>query len=136
MAISWDASLLMGIPELDEQHRELFAQLDALVDAVRRGSSRDEVGRTLAFLREYVRAHFGREEALMAAVDYPALAAHRAEHAGFERDLEALVAEHARDGASPSLVLRVSRQLSGWLREHVLLSDRAIATHLQGRRSG
>ncbi len=112
MALSWDPSLVMGVPAVDEQHEQLFARLDALLLAIRRGSSRDEIGQTLAFLSEYVRTHFAAEEAMMRESSYPAYDAHKAEHDAFRRELAALEAEHARNGPSPSLILRVNGRVT------------------------
>ncbi len=131
--MQWDETLALGVPELDEQHREILRRLDALVHAIRRGSSRDEVGRTLAFLREHVATHFTAEEALMQAVGFPGLPPHQEEHDGFVRDLRALEAEHQNQGASPRLVVRVSGHVTAWLREHLFQSDRAVAEFLQAR---
>ncbi len=133
MALTWDTTLTMGVPALDEPHQELFRRLDALLEAIRRGSSRDEVGRTLAFLRDYVRTHFAEEEALMGETGYAGLADHKAQHDAFARDLAALEAEHRRNGPSPSLILRVKARVSSWLRDHIHRIDRALAEHLRAR---
>jgi hemerythrin len=133
MALTWDTTLVMGVPELDEQHQELFERLDGLLNAIRRGSSRDEVGRTLAFLCVYAQTHFAAEEALMRETGYPALADHKAQHDGFSDALAALAAEHRRDGPSPSLILRVNARVSTWLRDHIYRVDRALAEHLRAR---
>lgn len=133
MAMTWDPSLLTGVVDLDRQHREIFLRLDALIDAIRRGCSRDEVGRTLAFLASYVVDHFAAEEALWDEVGYPGAERHRAEHTRFAQDLAALVSEHRRDGATPSLIVRVNGWLTGWLREHIGRSDREAAAFFRTR---
>ncbi len=132
MAIVWDPTLKTGVPEIDAQHEELFRRLDALLEAIRGGRSRDEVGRTLAFLDDYAGHHFGTEEALMEARGYPALADHRAEHESFRADLRALEAEFLRDGPSASLIIRVNTHVTGWLRSHIYRTDRAMAGFLTG----
>jgi len=133
MALTWDDTLVMGIPELDAQHRELFARIDALLEAIRGGSSRQEVARTLGFLDDYAREHFEAEEALMRDAAFPGLAAHEREHAELVRDLAELAAEHRRDGPSPSLILRVNRRVVDWLRHHIYRTDRELAAFLQHR---
>ena len=131
MAIAFDESLVTGVPELDRQHRELFVRLDALLEAVRRGSSRQEVSHTLGFLRQYVATHFADEEALMRQVAFPLEDGHVAEHAAFTRDLAALEAEHRRDGASPGLIVRVNVWLTAWLRAHIYDADRRIGEYVR-----
>jgi hemerythrin len=133
MVIRWDPALVMGVPEIDRQHKEIFLRLDALLQAIRGGSSREEVGRTLAFLREHVATHFKAEEALMREAAFPGTATHRVEHERFASDLDLLAKEHSRDGASPSLVLRVSGRVSEWLREHIHRADRELAGYLRAR---
>ena len=133
MAIRWDPTLAMGVPEIDRQHKEIFARIDALVYAIRAGSSRDEVGQTISFLRDYVVTHFRAEEGLMRDASFPGFSTHHAEHQRFVRDLTVLVAEHARDGASPSLILRVNSRVSEWLRDHILRADRDLAGFLAAR---
>ena len=133
MALTWDTTLVMGVPELDQQHQELFQRLDALLHAIRGGSSRDEGGRTLAFLCVYVRTHFAEEEELMRESGYPSLPDHKAQHDHFAGDLAALEAEHRRNGPSPSLILRVNARVSTWLRDHIYRVDRAFAEHLRAR---
>ena len=131
MSIAWDPTLLVGIPEIDGQHQELFRRLDALHEAIRGGRSREEVGRTLAFLHDYAVQHFGAEEALMIDRGYPDLADHRAEHVAFVAELEALEGEYRRDGPTASLIIRVNTQLTGWLRSHIYRTDRALVSFLR-----
>jgi len=131
VAITWDPALLVGIPEIDGQHQELFRRLDGLHEAIRAGRSREEVGRTLAFLHDYALQHFAAEEALMTSRDYPALADHRGEHQGFTAELGALEAEYRRDGPTASLIIRVSTQLTGWLAGHINRTDRALVEYLK-----
>ncbi len=136
MAIAWDPDLLVGIPEIDEQHQELFRRLDALHEAIRSGRSREEVGRTLAFLRGYAVEHFGAEEALMIQRAYPDLTDHRAEHAAFVGEIAALETEYQRDGPTASLIIRVNTQLTGWLRSHIYRTDKALVAYLRAAPAG
>jgi hemerythrin len=133
MAIQWDPALAMGVPDIDRQHEEIFFRFDSLLQAIRGGSSREEVGRTLAFLSDYIATHFRSEEDLMREAGFPSLTAHRAEHERFSRDLTLLAAEHSRDGASPSLILRVQSRVSEWLCEHIHRADRELAGFLRAR---
>jgi hemerythrin len=131
MALSWDVSLLLRVPEIDAQHQELFGRLDALLDAIRAGNSRDVIGQTLTYLCEYVIRHFAAEENLMAERGYPKLPDHRTEHHAFAAELRELQAEFDRNGPSASLIIRVNTQLASWLRSHVMRTDRALADFLR-----
>ncbi|GEJ55707.1 bacteriohemerythrin [Anaeromyxobacter diazotrophicus] len=134
MAVSWDPTLSTGVPAIDGQHEQLFLHVDALLQAIRSGRSREEVGRTLAFLADYVQTHFTAEEALMRASAYPGYAEHHAEHEGFSRDLATLEEDHRRNGPSAGLILRVNARVTSWLREHIHRVDRPLAEHLRAAR--
>lgn len=133
MAFAWTPELAVGVEQIDEQHRELFRRAGALFVASRDGSGPLAVVRTLAFLGEYVVAHFADEEALMRDVGYPDLAAHAAEHAGFLARFQRLRAGFARGGADADLADDVEREVSAWLRQHVSGSDRSIGEHVRAR---
>ena len=136
MEFAWDHALATGIPDVDRQHQEIFGRAEALVLAIRRGSSRAEVGETLRFLEHHVETHFRDEEALMRAVGFPQLEPHLREHQEFLRDVAALGSEHRRDGASPGLILRVTGRVSSWLKSHIGESDRRLAEFVRARSGG
>lgn len=133
MAITWDPTLVLGVPFIDAQHEELFRRLDALIASIRGGRSREEVAHTLEFLGAYSREHFSAEEALMAEKGYPGIVDHRAEHERFGAELRALLAEYGRDGATASLIIRVNTQLTSWLRTHIYRTDRALVDFLHAK---
>ena len=43
-------------------------------------------------------------------------------------------AEFLRDGPTPSLIIRVNTQLTGWLRSHIYRTDRSMADFLTGKK--
>lgn len=135
MAISWDPTLALGVPEIDGQHLELFTRLDAMLEAARSGRTAEEVGRLLGFLGDYVNDHFGAEEALMTVNQYPGYEAHKAEHERFVADFGALLREYLADGASLLLVVRVNARVTEWLRDHIYRTDKALAQFLTAPRA-
>lgn len=133
MTIRWRAALAVGHPELDRQHRELFARAQRLVDALARGD-RAEVERQLEFLGGYVLEHFTAEEQVMSASGYPGRGVHKAEHDRFVRDYRALRALVARHGPVPALAVKARTWLGDWLDRHVSGSDQRLGTHLATER--
>jgi len=136
MELSWDPALATGIAEVDRQHQEIFRRAEALVLAIGRGSSRDEVGATLRFLEEHVETHFRDEEALMRKVGFPLLETHQREHQAFFREVAEFSSEHRRDGASPSLILRVAGRIGSWLKDHIGDADRRLAEFVRAQGRG
>ena len=128
-----DGLHVLDVAEIDREHQELHLRVEALVHAIRRGSSRDEVGRTLGYLQKYADTHLTGEDALMRQVGFPDLERHRAEHEDFLRTLAALKAEHEAAGPSPSLILRVSTCIRSWVRDHAFRADRQLLEYLRAR---
>ena len=59
--MKWSEKLFgTGIPEVDEQHKELFSRVNALLDACSRGDGAAAVRSTLEFLEGYMEQHFAR----------------------------------------------------------------------------
>lgn len=132
--IQWTQDLATGIERIDEQHRELYARIDALHDAMRAGRL-EEVPAVLEYLGRYATEHFATEEAHMAAEGYPGLELHRAAHlafvAEFERQRAACQASrHARP------VVELSGWLADWLRDHVRRVDGELARFLRAAPRG
>jgi len=128
--MEWRSEYEIGVERIDEQHRELFSRLARLVETFRAGR-RAEVGATLAFLRTYVVEHFDAEQAEMAAVRYPAAAAHSAAHARFVNDLVAIESHHAGDPTSPWVATNLAIDLARWLRDHILGMDQELGRFLR-----
>ena len=134
MAIAWDPSLAIGVDPIAAQHRELFHRIDRLLEASRSHTTSSEVGSMLEFLAAYVREHFKTEEALMEAIGYPGAADHRAEHLAVARELVDLRAQHAAEGGSALLVVRVTSRATSWLREHIYRADKQLGKFAAERR--
>ena len=134
MLLEFDPVLLVGIDDIDEQHRELFRRIGQLLEASRSRRSGEEVVRLLEFLGDYVVHHFAAEERSMELAGYPGLDGQRAEHRQFMRELEVLRHELKTEGPTNLFVIRVGNRVTAWLREHIYRTDRAYGEWLRGRR--
>ncbi len=130
MALQWTEALALGVPEIDRQHQELFRRVESLVEAVLH-KDRTEVVRLVAFLDEYVIAHFGAEEELMRSRRYPGYAVHKAEHDRFLADLSELDRDLRATGPTQRLTTRIHRQVCDWLRDHIYLTDTSLGHWLK-----
>jgi hemerythrin len=124
---TWHEGLAVGDPEIDGQHRELFAQADRLSAAMRSGDSSAEVPAQIDALVEYCRDHFRREEALMQALAYPFQSLHKGGHRTFERQLKAIQEKSALKGSTALLALQLSALMRGWLIDHIGTEDLKLA---------
>jgi len=63
----WKEKYELGVPLIDEQHKELFKRVESFMQVLRMASSWedkvDKVNETLDFMNTYVVEHFRDEEA-------------------------------------------------------------------------
>ena len=90
---AWKDSYGIGVPEIDVQHRRLFALADELHEALNKGRGKDVLQEVLRRLVEYTQAHFATEERLMQRCGYPDIPAHKAQHEEFVRKVSLLERE-------------------------------------------
>lgn len=133
MSISWKPELETGVLEIDDQHRSIFVKVNAMMEAVQARQGKEEVGKMLDFLGDYVVTHFAAEEKFMAERQYPNLAAHRAIHLLFMNDFQILKNQFERDGATAALVTSVQRQVVNWLFEHIRGTDKVMVAHVRNQ---
>ncbi|MGC3999310.1 MAG: bacteriohemerythrin [Anaeromyxobacter sp.] len=134
MPIHWNAQLAVGVEDIDQQHRELFGRINALLAALSEHQGKDELDGLVTYLQAYVDEHFRAEERLMKTSGFPERVAHCGEHAVFEKECVALAAALREEGPASHLAVRASRILVDWLRQHVLTRDRALGAYLTGSR--
>lgn len=133
MSFQWTEDLRTGIEDIDAQHQELIARVNALVDACTQEKGRDDIGRFLGYLGEYVAFHFAAEEREMAGSGYPGRAAHEEEHRQFRKTVGDLGREFGHHGANISIVLMTMHSACDWLVRHIKQTDRELARYLAGR---
>lgn len=125
----WTDSLLCGIPAMDEQHRELFLQLDILRD----GRDKHQVAKVLWFLSDYLIKHFADEEMLQLKSGYPRTARHRGIHADFIKTVTDMRKKLEQSSDSRQVALEINRAVCGWLREHILTEDKEFGRYFIAR---
>jgi hemerythrin len=57
--MEWSENLSVGINEIDEQHKKLVSQINALHDGMRSGQGKDTLEKTLGELADYTRSCIG-----------------------------------------------------------------------------
>jgi hemerythrin len=131
MALKWDSSLSVGVKLIDDQHQELFRQVNGLLDALMKNQAKEELGKLLGFLGKYTVDHFGAEEKLMAQYKYPDAPAHKKQHADFVAAFLKLKAEFDARGATPTVSITLNKFVCQWLRDHIGGSDTALGKFLK-----
>lgn len=133
MTIEWnDERFATGIEEIDEQHKELFRQINRLTDSLERNpNGKAEAGNFLYFLEDYVKAHFGCEEGIMERTHCAACPRNAKEHGHFLKAFQEIRHAFDREGISPSFVQRIHKEVVDWIQGHIANVDvelRTVAT--------
>jgi hemerythrin len=126
--VVWSDALLIGEAGIDAQHRRLVELIARVPD--------NETPADAALLPEvlaYATHHFGEEEAFMARVAYPGLAAHRVEHQVLTRTLLAYKREYD-DGEMD--LYNLKHFLFRWVRDHIMEVDQRVGHYLKAQRLG
>ena len=126
--VSWDQSYSVKVAKCDEDHKKLFALLNALHDAMKAGKASHAIEQTVKDLADYTKYHFSREEMLLRQTDYPELAAHQAQHQNFVKKVEDFQAELKAGDHSQSI--SVADFIKDWLVNHIQQTDRQYSAHL------
>ena len=83
--LQWNPDYTVGSDSLDDQHRQILAQCNALADCMDETSEagRAEFDRRFQSLMALAQEHFATEEALLTGSGYPALEEHQNERDEF-----------------------------------------------------
>jgi len=133
MIFSWTEDLATGVAEIDGQHKELFSRVNGLLEACNQKKGKEEIGRFLGFLEDYVIQHFTAEEKKMTELSYPGLSGHKAEHLEFTKKIVTIKKEFLEFGAEIHVVLMSVRASGDWLVSHIKKTDKAMAEFLRSK---
>ncbi len=126
--IDWTTANEVGVREVDEQHKRLFAILNRLHASVVEGKEQGELYAIMDELIEYTVYHFDTEERLYRENDYPGYADHKAIH----DDLTATVVDlqlKLHDG-SATLSFELLDFLNHWLMDHTISQLNTTLQHM------
>jgi hemerythrin len=125
----WSSVHAVYLPEVDEEHRELFRMGEELHQAVLTLADRKVIRAMFRVLVDTITAHFEHEERMMEASAYPGLEWHRRQHRGATQAVLAIMRKLQRGDADAAKELLVF--LAGWLEDHTSVTDRMMAAYLR-----
>jgi len=130
-AFRWTEMYKVNIEVLDRQHQGLFDTVNELNSALASGDGEAVTAPILRKLVEYAQTHFTTEEALMRKYNFCGLVAHKTEHDEFVEKVGRFLREHKEGKAGVPVALLMF--LQSWLREHILVTDKAYSSFLNAR---
>ena len=131
MSYHWTEDLSVGITEIDDQHKELFRQVDNLIHAMNTGKGRDEVINIIGFLETHITDHFGLEEKQMLVLNYPLFPAHKAHHTTFITEFWAMKKNFEENGATCAFTAHLNVMLNDWIKNHVCVVDKELGKFIK-----
>lgn len=118
---------LIGIKEIDDEHRKLFQIINEASDAVKdNGSSIDAVINLVKQLKDYAATHFSHEEAYMEKTGDSELAEQKIEHRWFADKINGYDIDRLNDDNCRQIADEILNFATRWLYHHILGSDTMI----------
>lgn len=118
----WNDEYLLGIKEIDSQHKIFVATLTELYEAIYSGKAANILNETFKKLTDYAKHHFATEEKYFDKFKYEGAEEHKNEHKKFKEKINSLAKEIETDKTKISFEL--IDFLEDWLVEHVSTMDK------------
>ncbi len=134
MSLEWTDDLVLGIEEIDLQHRVMFDHFNQLSLACH-GSASEELLKHLDALETLISLHFETEERLMVEWDYPAIEIQRSEHEQFARSIGEVCSMARNEGPSRMLGARVAGSMVQWIVRHIRHHDTELVQFIQMKKT-
>ena len=130
----WDDSFLIGIEELDHEHKVLIDDINRLHEELARHDEKSEIERCLGDIYARMQAHFALEEHLMKERGYEFFDEHKREHEALLNSYTEDMVQFLNDtGVSASTSIEDS--LKHWIVDHILTSDKKMSLMIQEKKS-
>ena len=120
--IHWNDNLSVGVPEIDQEHREFIARVNELNRAIVECRDKPTVERLLDLMLMEATHHFWHEQQLLAEWKYPDRAAHAAKHARLTSQFDRVMKEFERADVSFTWALK-GLHIKQLLIDHLLQED-------------
>ena len=125
---TWDEALEMGVPFIDDEHRELTETLSRAVDRFSHEVDERWAMELFSYLDSHLTAHIIEEERMMDASGYPIhdQMKHKHAHRRLREYIKSLKGDLEHAGHSGDLIDLGNRMLATWILRHTDTFDRAF----------
>jgi hemerythrin len=129
----WDVSLETGHAKIDNQHKQLIAALNGIIEASQHGKGEEEIFKTLEFLTSDTVMHFSTEEKLQVEYNYPDYLVHKRFHDEFKVTVGELTRRVIKEGPTGEMIALVTTTIGNWLLNHIKGDDFRMAAFVKSR---
>lgn len=126
--IEWRDEFLIGVPDVDHEHREMIALINALHASLGEGAEREAVLDVLGRIHDQIASHFALEEKIMRDTEYDGYPSHKSDHEALLDELRDIMDRVEDDGTFDEK--RLSRELDVWFTEHFRTQDARFHRHV------
>jgi hemerythrin len=120
--IEWNEKYCLGIPKIDEDHKNLIGIINKAVLSKEHNDNPEELKEVLNEMIKYAQTHFATEELYMAKFNYPEYQYHKKEHLDFTTKINAY--ENGLINADYHIADEILDYLKKWLVNHILETDK------------
>ena len=125
--LEWSDAYLIGVEELDFEHKDLFNRLNELHKELARHDDKAKIEGCLGEIHARVLAHFALEEKFMRGTNFTNYEQHNREHDDF-LDVVVDIIEEFRVGPELSYGHALEAQLQRWIINHITTSDQELGS--------
>lgn len=125
----WSGAHAVFVPEIDDEHQELFRLTGEMHAAISAGAESSELLAMCSTLSRSLKRHFKHEEELMRGSRFGPAEWHTRQHGAATAKVASLrksVRAGDAAGATGALVY-----IAAWLRDHTSVADRILAAHVR-----
>ncbi|OCL27427.1 hypothetical protein U472_07525 [Orenia metallireducens] len=137
MAIKWKDDLLIGVEEIDQQHKEIFKRSNYFLNFLNNNEKEDkntiidEMENLFYFLTDYFVTHFSSEERLQEEYNYPDYEKHQFIHKNFIDKITELKFDFINENEDiHSLAVKLKEEVLVWLVEHINKEDKKVGEYI------
>lgn len=129
--LSWNDSYLLGIPEIDLQHKKLLSLADDMYEIINgdEDSLKVNLSKVLKSLTDYTVYHFTSEEEFMRKYGYPSADMHKSMHDNFIAEVTKQI--KSLNTATKTEAERLYKFLASWVLNHIAKSDKVWAEYVK-----
>jgi len=128
--LKWDESFLIGIEELDHEHKVLIDDINRLHEELAKHGQESEIKKCLGDIYARMQAHFALEEHVMKEHEYKFFDEHKREHNEFLDSYTEYMFQILNDtGASSGIPIEDT--LKHWVLHHIITSDKKMSLMVQ-----
>ena len=119
--IVWDDLYNIGVPAIDEQHKQIVSIANRMLEALMQQKATREMPFILKEMGTYADTHFRTEEEYMEKAEFPGLEDHKSLHQEFREKVARF--QQKLEANDPSLTAELTIFLTTWVTEHFSMID-------------